>query len=117
MNNHPPGVVTRHIVLDIKRPYEKLFGRSDPDYVRQDGITFAWSESNCWYEMAWWLYAPQDKPLVRANLERYPWYGEPLPLGGPQRNPPPPLEDTGGISAPPDKKKNWAARLLEIVTL
>jgi hypothetical protein len=59
-------------VLDVKRPYAELDEGSDPiipgaDFVEQDGVIYAWSESNVRYERAWWLYPDADasSPLVR----------------------------------------------------
>ena len=41
--------------MDIKAPYDKLGPSPDPDYCRQNGKIFNWSESNIGYEHAWWL--------------------------------------------------------------
>lgn len=46
--------------LDLKRPHRDLDKGSDPDldgadFIEQDGIVYAWSESNGRYERAWWL--------------------------------------------------------------
>lgn len=48
-------------ILDTDRPHEALGpDKKNPDYMAQDGRLYAWSEGNCWYEYAWWLYAPAD---------------------------------------------------------
>lgn len=45
----------------------------DPEFIEQDGVIFAWSESNVRYERAWWLSetAP-DCPLTRRLRETRP---------------------------------------------
>lgn len=51
------------MILDTSRSFTKLDDKQD--FVMQDGVIFAWSESNVQYERAWWLYddAP-DSPLA-----------------------------------------------------
>lgn len=68
------------IFLDIGRPYtrldyhEKGESKIDPetsgaDWVEQDGKYFCWSESNCAYELAWWLYTHEQSSAVRYLRE------------------------------------------------
>ena len=66
------------IYPDLNRPYEELGNqeKGKADFIRQDGTIYGWSESNCNYEKAWWLYTTNDSPLVRA-LKRE----RPLPEG------------------------------------
>lgn len=60
------------------KPYEKLDGGAKgADFVRQDGVIYAWSESNCDYELAWWVYPDaNDNPLKQSLLRE-----RPLPPG------------------------------------
>ncbi len=67
--------------VDFKRPHQGLGPKeTDHDYIAQDNVIYAWSDSNCRYEFAWWLYAAHKSDLVKANLERYPfdraWLGD-----------------------------------------
>lgn len=70
-------------VLDFNRPHEKLphvpWKNEDTltkgaNYIRQDGKLFAWSESNCQYEYAWYWYSDSD--IARQIREE-----RPLPEG------------------------------------
>lgn len=68
----PPG-----IVLDYKKPYVWLGPKDDwgHEWARQDGLIFAWSESNTRYETAWWLTtdgAPRVGQTIgqRQQIER-----------------------------------------------
>jgi hypothetical protein len=76
-------------MFDTKRPHIKLDREKDPDYVEQDALIYAWSESNVNYEVAWWFYPgspssqrellrdqrllpPNVSPEAFAKLD--PWY-------------------------------------------
>lgn len=54
-------------ILNLHREFTRLGPNlADPDFIEQDGVIYAWSESNTRYERAWWLSetAP-DCPLTR----------------------------------------------------
>lgn len=54
--------------VDFTRPYEWKGGTDagNADFILQDGVIYAWSESNMTYELAWWLesYVPVTGSLV-----------------------------------------------------
>lgn len=51
------------MILKLKEPYRKV----NEDWIFQNGVWFSWSESNCCYEYAWWLYPEAaDCPLGRT---------------------------------------------------
>lgn len=53
------------MTLNINEPYEKLGPDPvNPDWVRQNGVLYYWSESNCMYEQAWWL----DESVPSSSL-------------------------------------------------
>jgi len=53
--------------MDIHRTYQVLGSDAkNADYCRQDGIIYAWSESNIGYERCWWLTAEGD-PVRNAQ--------------------------------------------------
>jgi hypothetical protein len=63
--------------MDMTKPYDRLDKDDNPDYCRQDGKIFNWSESNYGYELAWWL-TPTGDPIkdsehVRAILKDRPF--------------------------------------------
>jgi hypothetical protein len=41
--------------MDISKPFHPLGPDDDPEYCRQGGKIFCWSESNIGFELAWWL--------------------------------------------------------------
>jgi hypothetical protein len=65
------------VILDVCEHYEKIGDQKDPDFIRRGGVVFAWSESNCQYERAWWLYPDAPRSPLRDNLRRT----RPLPEG------------------------------------
>lgn len=55
-------------MFDIKKPYDSLDKGSGTetkgaDFVRQNGVIYAWSKSNVNYERAWWLYEESPRAL------------------------------------------------------
>jgi hypothetical protein len=55
-------------ILILHQPFTKLGPNlNDPDFIEQDGVIFAWSESNTRYERAWWL----DKSAPDCSLTRH----------------------------------------------
>ena len=67
------------MILNLDRPFQVIGAINiNPDFVYQDGIIFAWSESHCQYEHAWWLdedaettplclHLRETRPLPDAN--------------------------------------------------
>lgn len=45
--------------VDLSRPYERLGREKDPDYIRQDGKIYVWSESNLEYGICPWDLSQQ----------------------------------------------------------
>jgi hypothetical protein len=65
-------------ILDTQRPYIKLDKEKDPDYVEQDALIHAWSESNINYELAWWFY-PEADDRAETSLIKHLRATRPLP--------------------------------------
>ena len=63
---------------DILKPYEECLpnkqwlyddGTSGVNYIKQDGWIYAWSESFCAYQFAWYLYSDSEF-AKKVKLER-----------------------------------------------
>lgn len=66
------------MILNTKKPFERMGGKKiDADFIRQNGVVFAWSESNVRYERAWWLYPDAPRGALTNNLRK----NRPLPEG------------------------------------
>lgn len=62
-------------VVDFQRPYEGIGPNTGNwDFIKQDGKIYAWSESACWYEFAWWLdpNAPETSLVKHLRETRNP---------------------------------------------
>src|SRR5882757_8383529 len=54
--------MTPRLYMDSRKPHVDLDkgDEAGPNFILQDGIVFAWSDSNLTYEFAWWLLAQAD---------------------------------------------------------